>query len=381
MSKKTILVFTGGGLAPALNATLYGVITSAQKKGWRVLGGVSGWQSLMPGGKIIDLTTIDVEVLKSIGGTFLRSSRDNPLKNEMGIESIKRKMQEFDIDYLVPIGGDNTLGAARVLSEEHSLPIIAIPKTVDNDLSGTYWTPGFPTAADRIINMTRVIKEEAAYTLKRIFLIEAIGLDAGWICGSSSIGKPDLILVPEKEVEFDKFLELLHDKYQKNGDYATAVVSEHVNFDKDISGVKDDQPDGFDIKRQSFVSVQLKQMIMEKLGITAQVVIPRNYLQAGPPIEIDRKMAIELGQNAVELLAKEESGLMSCVEKAGKEFNAGAVSLKEVVGEGKYKRLTDDYYDFENFQVKDKLRKYLNSFIKNKSDQSGEYEKLIKKVI
>ena len=144
---KTIFLLTSGGLAPALNATLYGVIKAARKQGWKILGGLNGWSSLVQNGRIIDLTNLKIECLKNRGGTFLKSSRTNPFKVQNGINLLHQKIKQHKINALVAIGGDDTLGAAQKLAQEEGLPIVGLPKTIDNDLTGTYWTPGYPSAA------------------------------------------------------------------------------------------------------------------------------------------------------------------------------------------------------------------------------------------
>lgn len=382
--KKTILVLTGGGLAPALNATLYGVISEAQKNNFRILGGIEGWSCLSPSGKIIDLTSINVTSLKTNGGTFLRSSRTNSFKEKGGVDFFKQKLKSKKIDIIIAIGGDDTMGATKELFEKHDILVIGIPKTVDNDLSSTYWSPGFPTAAAKINQITKQIKNEAAYTLKRIYIIETIGRSAGWIPASSCLANPDLILVPEKQVNFNNFLKKLEQKYKQNGNYATVVMAEETNFDIDIDGIADNQFDHYGKQtRKSFVSIKLREKIMKELGIYSQVVIPRNFLQTGVPIDLDKNIAIKLGQNAVRMAKAEKFGMMSNVvrlDKSKNNFEAGSVSLDQVVGENNYFSLDDSWFNFDNFAVRDKFKKYISSFVET-PEIGVEYQKLVNKVL
>ncbi|MFA6272067.1 MAG: 6-phosphofructokinase [Patescibacteria group bacterium] len=382
--KKTIITFTGGGLAAALNATLYGVIISAQKKGYKVLGGIEGWKSLLEGGKVIDLTGMDLSVLKNQGGTFLRSSRTNPLKEENGIDQIKNRVKQLEIDAIVAIGGDDTMNAAYEVSKQLAIPVIGLPKTVDNDLAGTYWAPGFPTAASKIIDITKQVREDAAYALKRIFLVETIGMKAGWIPAASCLANPDLIVVPEREVSLDSLMQAIEKKYKSNGEYATVVIAEEVRFDRAVAGISDNQKDKFRKEsRQNFISIGLREKIKEELGIYAQCIIPRNFLQTGSPIDIDRGYAIKLGEYAIELLAKEESGKMCCIvrpDDSKKEFKISSISLEKIIGAENHHKLDDSFFDFESFQVKEKMREYIRSFIEaNVEDQ--EYSNLQKKIL
>jgi 6-phosphofructokinase 1 len=115
ITKKTICIFTGGGVAPALNATLHGIIKKAEEYGWRVLGGKFGWKSLMSNGEILDLKNLTIGKLENIGGSFLGTSRTNPLRDKNGVKKILAQMKKYKIDYLLPISGDDTLGAAKIL--------------------------------------------------------------------------------------------------------------------------------------------------------------------------------------------------------------------------------------------------------------------------
>lgn len=381
--KKTILVFTGGGITAALNSTLYGVITEAQKKGFKILGGIEGWKSLLSGGKIMDLTKKDVSVLQVHGGTFLRSSRTNPLKEKKGIDQLKVRIKELSLGAIIAIGGDDTLCAALDVSKKINIPIVGIPKTVDNDLSGTYWCPGFPTAASKVISIAKQIKEDAAYGLKRIFLLETIGMKAGWIPAATCLSDPDLIVVPEKKVSLDSLLKSIGQKYKDNGGYALVVIAEEVRFKEGIKGIDDNQLDKFRKEsRQNFISISLREQIKRELGIYSQCVIIRNYLQSGQPIEIDRKFAIKLGRKAINSINQGETGVMSCINKQGglkNEFSVDAIPLEKVVGEKNRRLLDESFFEFEKFQATNKMRDYISSFIEKEFEDVA-YKKLQKRI-
>lgn len=377
--QKTILVFTGGGITAALNSTLYGVITEAQKKDFRILGGLNGWKCLLNEGKIIDLTNKEVSSLPNHGGTFLSSARTNPLKEENGIEQVKKSIDKYKIDTIIPIGGDDTIGAAREVSEKYQIPIVAVPKTVDNDLSGTYFTPGFPSAAHKMQIIAKELKEDAAYGLKRVILLETLGKIAGWVAAAAVYGGADLILIPEKEVKLASFLEKLETVHKKNGGYAVVSMTEEVHFDT-IAGIEDSQPDTFGFQRQNLVSLSLREKIKSELNIDAKIVMPRNYVQTGPPTKIDREIGIELGKKAVDLLAEGKAGLMSTVvrpnEKSTK-LEVDQISLDKVVGEGNYRDMDESLFNFDNFMVKEKFHHYMEPLIE-KIGKRDDYQELIK---
>lgn len=381
MSQKTIIAFTGGGITAALNSTLYGITKEAQKRGYKVLGGIGGWKCLLEEGNIVDLTNKDVSSLPNHGGTFLGSSRTNPINEDKGIEKVKETIEKYNIDTIIPIGGDDTIGAARQVYKEFQIPVIAVPKTVDNDLSGTYFTPGFPSAARKMQILTKELKEDAAYGLKRIILLETMGKNAGWVAASAFYGEADLILIPEKEIKIASFLDKLQKAHDKNGGYAVVSMTEEVRFDK-VTGIEDSQPDTFGFQRQNLVSLGLREKIKSELGIDAKIVMPRNYIQTGPPTEVDRKIGIELGENAVSLLAGGEAGLMSTVvrpDDKSTDLKVDKVSLDEVVGEENYRDIKEDMFDFDNFMVKDEFGYYMEPLIEEIKDEDN-YKELIKSI-
>lgn len=383
LSNKTILVFTGGGVAPALNPTLYGVINGAKKEKAKILGGIFGWASLLDDGKIIDLDKLNIEPIEDVGGTILRSSRTNPFKIENGIGQIKKNIKKHKIDYIIAIGGDDTLGAARRLVEEENLPIIGIPKTIDNDLSGTYFTPGFPSAAHYISSFAKEIKIDAAYALQRIFVIEVMGMHAGWLSASASYGWADLIIPPEKEIKLDNFFTLLEKKYKENGNFATVAISQEAKIEGGICGIVDDQKDLFGVTRHELICVNLKQEIKKRLDIDSKILLPGNWLETGKPIEIDKKFAIELGEKAIELIKEGKIGFMANLVRPNPkslEIKIDSINLGDVVGENKYRNLPDEYFDYNNLKVTEKFYDYMKPIL-GKYEAQNEYLKLIKKII
>lgn len=383
LQNKTLLVFTGGGLAPALNPTLYGVITAARKSGMKVLGGMYGWASLMREGKIIDLTNLDIEAIKNIGGTFLRSSRTNPLKAEGGIAQIRQTIAKYNINYVVVIGGDDTLGAALKLFEDYDLPIVGIPKTIDNDISGTYWTPGFPSAAYYFADLVRKIKIDAAYALSRVFVIEAYGMHAGWLASAGALGGADVIVPPEKKADLDKFLQTVARRYHNNSKFAVVVVAQQADFGEAVCGLSEDQWDDFQAARQKLICLNIKEEIKNKLGLESRMIYPANYVESGPPVALDRDLSITLGEEAIKLIQKGAWGTMPSIIRpdwSSSELTVSAVSLREAVGDGKCRRLDDSFFDFKEFKVKDKFFNYLAPAFGPLDATDAKYFQLIKKI-
>ncbi|MFH0952171.1 MAG: 6-phosphofructokinase [Patescibacteria group bacterium] len=381
-ANKTILVFTGGGLAPALNPTLYGVISAAKKNNYRILGGLFGWQCLSEEGNILDLTDYNIESLKSVGGTFLRSSRTNPFHEEGKIDSLKKKLKEHSIDVVVAIGGDDTLGAAKNLFVNEGIATIGIPKTIDNDLMGTYFTPGFPSAAYYLYSFAEQIKIDAAYALSRIYIVESLGQKVGWLTAASVYGQPDVILPPEKKYDLDKVLTAIKDRYRENGNFATVVVSEEANFSNGLEGQADDQKESFGHQRKNFIALELRKVIKQRLNIDCKAVFPGNWLQAGPPIEIDRDFGIKLGHHAIELIKSGSFGSMPCIKRKedSKELYVGSVLLTEVTYENQRKCLTGELFDFDEFKPRQSYLDYLEPILGKYNQPDSDYWRLISSI-
>jgi len=385
MAEKTILVFTGGGLCPALNSILLGVISKAQTNKFKILGGLHGWASLLENGKIIDLTNFNVEKIKDIGGTFLRSSRTNPLKVPNGLDQIKESIKNNNIDAIVAIGGDDTLGTAHILSNQLGIPIVGIPKTIDNDLSQTYWTPGFPSAAHYFADFVRGIKEHAAYTLSRIFVIEAPGFKSGWLAASGAYGMADLILPPEEIINCRHVVEKLEEAYLKNGNYAVVVISQYAKFDIPIVGRSDEQSDQYDTARNIFIGLSFTDFLKNELKMDVRSLHPGNYLESVKPIEVDKKLSILLGEKAIEEITKGTAGVAICLKRDNGDstnIEVTTCTLESMAGKGNYNFLQPEMFDFENFKVTQKFFDYLEPALgKNPTLEKNEYLELQKEII
>ncbi len=381
--KKTILVFTGGGLAPALNPTLAGVISAAQDQGWRVLGGLYGWSCLHRNGRVIDLTDFDTESLRTVGGTFLRSSRTNPFASDDGPALVQEKIKEYGVDCVVAIGGDDTLGAAQKLYEKYNLPIVGIPKTIDNDLQATYWTPGYPSAARAVADYSYEIKIDAAFALSRIYIIEVLGRQSGWLAAAAAHGMADVIIPPEREVKLDRVIQAVAKRYERNGNFATVVISEEVNFDREVNGMLQDanQHDSFQVQRKSFVGLDLCKKITAELGVAGKPLFPGNFVQTGAPIPEDAEIAYMLGQRAVVLLQQGSYGRMCSITRTSGSAHMGVtdVALSEAVGAVRF--LDKGFFDYEAFRVTNAFLEYAEPFLGTLQQRAQDpYRQIIRQV-
>ncbi|CAM5533401.1 Pyrophosphate--fructose 6-phosphate 1-phosphotransferase OS=Streptomyces alboniger OX=132473 GN=pfp PE=3 SV=1 [Streptomyces alboniger] len=197
-------VLTGGGDCPGLNAVIRGIVRKGvQEYGYDFVGFRDGWRGPLEGATV----RLDIPAVRGIlprGGTILGSSRTNPLKQEDGVARIRENLARLDVGALIAIGGEDTLGVAARLSDEHGVPCVGVPKTIDNDLSGTDYTFGFDTAvgiATEAIDRLHTTAESHM----RVLVCEVMGRHAGWIAIHSGLaGGANVILIPERRFDIEQ---------------------------------------------------------------------------------------------------------------------------------------------------------------------------------
>ncbi len=376
-NNKTILLLTSGGLAPALNATLYGAIKAARKKGYKVLGGVNGWNSLVENGKIVNLTKINIESIKNRGGNFLRSSRTNPFKAKNGLNNLKSTIKKYKINTIIAIGGDDTLSAAAKLYKQEKIPVIGLPKTIDNDLPKTYFSPGFPSAAYYIAKLVSETKEDSAYALSRVFIIEIMGAKSGWLTCSAALGGADIVIPPEWEFNLETILNKIKKKYKQNNNLCVIGLSKEAKI-KGLAGIADKQIDFFNNKRKEFVSLSLQKKIQSKLGLNTKTIVPMSYLQSGEPINLDKKFGFSLGKKGIEMVTTKKYGQTAIIDYKNGKFNLKEVKLSEFLNGTK--KMNNTWFNKKTMQPTDKYFKYLKTLIGDFDFIDKDYNRLQKLV-
>ena len=206
-------ILTGGGDCPGLNAVIRAVTRRALDRGWDVAGVREGWRGLVDG--IVEpLGRREVSGILPRGGTILGTTRTNPYKVEGGVEKVLANFEREELDALVAIGGEDTLGVAAKLHQEHDFPVVGVPKTIDNDLNGTDYTFGFDTA---VTIATEAIDRlhTTAESHNRVMVVEVMGRHVGWIALHSGIaGGADVILIPEQPVTVEEACGLLEQRHE-----------------------------------------------------------------------------------------------------------------------------------------------------------------------
>ncbi len=222
---KRVGILTGGGDCPGLNAVIRAVARRCFARGYEVIGVKDGWRGLVEGDTTA-LTAREVSGLLPRGGTILGTSRTNPYKVEGGVDNVLRNFAEAGLDALVAIGGEDTLGVAARLFEDHDFPVVGVPKTIDNDLSGTDYTFGFDTAVSVCTDAIDRL-HTTAESHNRVMVVEVMGRHTGWIAVMSGIaGGADVILIPERPISVEEACSELRKRHDRGKNFSIVVVSE-----------------------------------------------------------------------------------------------------------------------------------------------------------
>ncbi|PIE51201.1 6-phosphofructokinase [Candidatus Fermentibacteria bacterium] len=323
-------ILTGGGDAPGLNAVIRGVVVRAESEGHNVIGFLRGWKGAIEN-TFITLNRDAVRDMHTVGGTMLFSSRTNPRKVENGFEKIKETLASNNVDVLIAVGGEDTLGVANILADM-GVAVVGVPKTIDNDLSATDYTFGFDSAVNYVMEALDKLKTTAR-SHERVMVVEIMGRHAGWMALHGGMaGGAHVILTPEKEFDIDQVCELLKKRYAEGRRYALVAVAEGAIDPKLARHIY------HSAEKDSFGHVQLgtgigigevlKNEIEDRTGLETRQVVLGHVQRGGPPSAFDRVLGTRLGVKAVEIAESGENGKMASLR--GTEVVAA--DLSEAVG-------------------------------------------------
>jgi len=304
-------ILTGGGDCPGLNAVIRAVVRRAQGLGYDVLGIKNGWAGLIHG-YTEPLTGFSVTGILPRGGTILGTSRTNPFKDVDHIQKLKSNWQKFGLNYLVAVGGEDTLGVAHKLFRQESYPVVGVPKTIDNDLAGTDYTFGFDTAV-QIVTEAIDRLHTTAESHKRVMVVEVMGRHAGWIATYSGMaGGADCILVPERKFNIDEVCALIRKRIDRGREFAIVVVAEGAAPDETHQiHTKSGRIDEFGHAQLGGIGDWLGAQIEQKTGIETRVTVLGHVQRGGTPTAYDRVLATRFGLKAVELIQQKQFGYMA----------------------------------------------------------------------
>ncbi len=303
-------VLTGGGDCPGLNAVIRAIARKGiAVHGHEVFGFTYGWAGVLEGeGR--ELTLESTSGILHRGGTILGSSRTNPFKaGGPGVDGVKAGMAAQGVDMLIPIGGEDTLGVAGRLAEA-GVPVVGVPKTIDNDLAGTDFTFGFQTAVQIATDAIDRL-HTTAESHNRVMVVEVMGRHAGWIAAYAGMaGGADAILVPERPYDVDQVCDHLRRRADAGKRFSIVVVSEgalEAGADHDDDGA---QVDAFGHARLGGVAVRLERQIEERTGFETRMTILGHVQRGGTPNAYDRVLGTRFGVAAVDAVTRGDVGKM-----------------------------------------------------------------------
>jgi 6-phosphofructokinase 1 len=304
-------VLTGGGDCPGLNAVIRAVGRRVMVKGHDLIGVREGWKGLVEG-LFEPLGPREISGLLPRGGTIIGTTRTNPYKLEGGVDGVLEHFRDANLDALVAIGGEDTLGVAARLYGDHQFPVVGVPKTIDNDLSATDYTFGFDTAvwiATEAIDRLHTTAESH----NRVMVVEVMGRHTGWIAVMSGIaGGADVILIPEEPISIDEACEDIRRRHERGKDFSIVVVSEGY----ELEGLGDgDEVDEFGHVRLSErgVGATLAREIEQRTGYETRVTVLGHVQRGGTPTPRDRVLATRYGLKAAELVEERKFGRMAAL--------------------------------------------------------------------
>ncbi|MFP3986150.1 6-phosphofructokinase [Streptomyces sp. E11-3] len=305
-------VLTSGGDCPGLNAVIRSVVHRAVvDHGDEVIGFHDGWKGLLE----CDYRKLDLDAVSGIlarGGTILGSSRVQPAQLRNGVELAKGHLEELELDAVIPIGGEGTLKAARLLSDG-GLPIVGVPKTIDNDIAVTDVTFGFDTAVGVATEALDRLKTTAE-SHQRVLIVEVMGRHTGWIALNSGMAAgAHAIVVPERPFDIAELAERVGERFSQGKKFAIVVVAEGA---KPRPGTMEYDEGGKDIyghERFQGIARELSIQLEQRLGKEARPVILGHVQRGGTPTAYDRVLATRFGWHAVEAVHRGEFGMMTAL--------------------------------------------------------------------
>ena len=330
-------VLTGGGDCPGLNAVIRAVARRSFSRGHEVLGVREGWRGLVES-RFEALGPREISGLLPRGGTILGTSRTNPYRLDGGAEAVLANFEREGLDALVAIGGEDTLGVAARLHGEHELPVVGVPKTIDNDLSATDYTFGFDTA---VFVCTEAIDRlhTTAESHNRVMVVEVMGRHTGWIAVMSGIaGGADVILIPEQPISIDEACDDIRRRHERGKDFSIVVVSEGYELEG-LSEETDVDEFGHVRLSERGVGARLAQEIEDRTGYETRVTVLGHVQRGGSPTPRDRVLATRYGLKAADLVHEGLFGQMAALHGDA----IVDVSLAEATAE--LKTVPDDWYE------------------------------------
>lgn len=337
-------VLAGGGDAPGLNAAICGIGRRLMRAGHRLVGFRDGWQGVMND----DAVQIEWSMMQDLvtrGGCVLGAGSASPYRNEpRGPARVQEVMARYQLAGLVAIGGNGTLAAAARLYEEEAVPLVGVPKTIDNDVCGTEFSFGFWTAVERVSQAIDDLRTTAD-THHRVMVVECMGRHTGWITAYAGVAAAaEAILVPERRTELRELYERLIGLRAAGSRSAVVAVAEGTRVYLDGNLLSTTERDEFGEYETGGVASLVATHIQQEFSWEARPVVLGHLQRAGPPVAFDRIFALRLGARAANLALQGRFGRMAALRNG----EITDIPLHEAVA--RTHKLSDHFLDrYENF--------------------------------
>lgn len=314
-------ILTAGGDCPGLNAVIRGVVKSADRHGYDVVGFLRGYEGLVDPVTYVPLTHKSTTGILNQGGTILGSTNKGRFAATVGVKDrleldpvllagVQTTMEQLNLSGLICVGGDGSLAVAQQFHEQ-GIPVVAVPKTIDNDLSSTAFTFGFDSAVTCATDALDRLHTTAA-SHERIMVLEVMGRHAGWIALYSGIaGGGDVILIPEINWNFENVCQKILERDQQGKRFTLVVVAEGAEL-PDVGMVTQERRQDDRQTRLGGIGNVVAAEIQKRLGRETRVVVLGHLQRGGPPTTFDRVLATQFGAHAVRLIVEGRFGEMVC---------------------------------------------------------------------
>ena len=323
-------ILTAGGDCPGLNAVIRAIVRSALDRGDEAVGILRGYQGLAQS-DYMELDQRTVAGILPLGGTILRTSSFEPL-TENAVDRVAFAFERDNLDAVVAIGGEHTMEITRMLHEEQGLPLIGVPKTIDNDIVGTDFTFGFDTAVHVVMEAIDRL-HTTAQSHDRLMVVEVMGRNAGWIALHGGLaGGADGILIPEVDTPVEELAEAVTRRHERGKDFSIIVVAEGASLafaNGEVRQVRvNEETDEYGYERLGGIGSALATELERATGYEARTVVLGHVQRGGTPTAHDRILATRYGAEAYELAREGRFGRMVALH--GNEVTS--VPLDEVRG-------------------------------------------------
>jgi phosphofructokinase-like protein len=335
-------VLTGGGDCPGLNAVIRAIVRKGiDSHGDAIIGFRDGWRGVLEN-EFEELTIESTRGILHRGGTILGTSRTNPIKDDEALARVRETFKALNLAGLIAIGGEDTLGAANRLHDD-GIEVLGVPKTIDNDLSGTDVTFGFDTALEIATEAIDRL-HTTAESHHRILVVEVMGRHAGWIALHSGVaGGADVILIPERPFDLDEVCGLLNRRHARGRGFSIVVAAEGAMPANGEAALADGDTDEFGHRRLGGIGHWLQEEIESRTGFETRATVLGHVQRGGTPTAFDRVLATRLGLAAIDAAHDGRWGTMSALRGTRIEL----VPLAEAVA----KLRTVPLEDYEAFNA------------------------------